>query len=313
MPVLSASSAVARLARELRAGSPVRRASPPRASTLAPRASITTRPDDERRVALVTGSTDGIGLHPACRLAAAGHGVIVHGRDPRASPPRASASTPSPPPAEASRAPTSATSPPSTTFAGWPRHPRRAPETPPPRQQRRRLHAEARRHPDGFESTFQINVLAPYLLTGLLLPASSTPSPRPHPPTSECSTSRPSRSSPRWSGITSTPRDDSRTNQLLPLQDDDETLLIRAARAAREARGRRGEGGGVDVRPGHREHEDVLAGWGPCGMILTRPTTNTNCDGEAFGERSTRGYHVNLCVGDAGEATRGARTPVGGA
>lgn len=57
-----------------------------RAPTLAPTraatspSSASSATDEQRRIALVTGSTDGIGLHTACTLAANGHGVIVHGR-----------------------------------------------------------------------------------------------------------------------------------------------------------------------------------------------------------------------------------------
>ena len=44
-------------------------------------ASASSGPSPGARVALVTGSTDGIGLHTACRLASSGHAVILHGRD----------------------------------------------------------------------------------------------------------------------------------------------------------------------------------------------------------------------------------------
>ena len=142
--------------------------------------SLAAADDDTRRIALVTGATDGIGFHTACMLSAAGYGVIVHGRS--ASRVRNAVDRVNE----------------SRSFLDkfgkggvvgsyvrdfdslddvralardvLDNHPR--------------LHLldnnagvfEPSRHVtnDGFERTFQVNVLAPYLLTGMLLPRLAT-------------------------------------------------------------------------------------------------------------------------------------------
>ena len=134
-----------------------------------------THRDDQRRIALITGSTDGIGLHTACSLAASGHGVIVHGR----SKDRVD---------EAVARVSSVSAQGGGVVASYVRDFDSLDE----------VRALARdvldNHPrldvldnnagvfepkrfvtgDGFERTFQVNVITPYLLTGLLLPRLAT-------------------------------------------------------------------------------------------------------------------------------------------
>lgn len=64
------------------------------------------------------------------------------------------------------------------------------------------------------------------------------------------------------------------------------------------------------MRPGHSEHEDVLAGWGPCGIETHQADDQYELlTGEAFrGEAHRGGYHVNLaCRSMPGESNREER------
>jgi NAD(P)-dependent dehydrogenase (short-subunit alcohol dehydrogenase family) len=312
MPVLSASSAVARLARELRAGSPVRRASPPRASTLAPRASITTRPDADRRVALVTGSTDGIGLHTACRLAAAGHGVIVHGRDPA----RVAAARERVDAVAASGGGVAGAY--VRDFASLDDVRGLAHDI---------LDAHPRLHlldnnagvfmpkrvvtPDGFESTFQINVLAPYLLTGLLLPrlvdtvaASASADVR---VLNVASISQ--LPSVEWDNLNAERRFTDHTSYC-----HSKTMMKLFSFELHERLARRGGDEAKVVAltcdPGTVNTKMLLAGWGPCGIETHQADDQYGLlTGEAFrGEAHRGGYHVNLaCRSMPGEANREER------
>ena len=135
---------------------------------------------ETRRIALVTGATDGIGLHTACMLCAAGYGVIVHGRNEskvrnavdRVNESRAFLDKFGEGGVVGSyvRDFDSLEDVRALARDVLDNHPR--------------LHLldnnagvfEPERHvtTDGFERTFQVNVLAPYLLTGLLLPRLAT-------------------------------------------------------------------------------------------------------------------------------------------
>lgn len=142
--------------------------------------SLAAADDDPRRIALVTGATDGIGFHTACMLSAAGYGVIVHGRS--ASRVRNAVDR-----VNESRSFLDKFGKGGVVGA----YVRDFDSLDDVRALARdvldnhpRLHLldnnagvfEPSRHVtnDGFERTFQVNVLAPYLLTGMLLPRLAT-------------------------------------------------------------------------------------------------------------------------------------------
>lgn len=312
MPILSASSAVARLARELRAGTPAWRASPTRASTLAPRASSGTRPDDDRRVALVTGSTDGIGLHTACRLAAAGHGVIVHGRDPA----RVAAARERVESVAASGGGVAGAY--VRDFASLDDVRGLAHDI---------LDAHPRLHlldnnagvfmpkrvvtPDGFESTFQINVLAPYLLTGFLLPrlvdTVATSADADVRVLNVASISQ--LPSVEWDNLNAERRFTDHTSYC-----HSKTMMKLFSFELHERLARRGGDEAKVVAltcdPGTVNTKMLLAGWGPCGIETHQANDQYELlTGEAFrGEAHRGGYHVNLaCRSMPGETNREER------
>ena len=125
-----------------------------------------------QKIALVTGSTDGIGLHTASLLAASGHGVIVHGRSSE----RVDAAC--------ERVNAVAGDSGGGVVGSYVRDFDSLQDARDLAAEVLERHAsldlldnnagvfEPKRHvtADGHERTFQVNVLTPYLLTGLLLP-----------------------------------------------------------------------------------------------------------------------------------------------
>ena len=165
--------------------------------------------------------------------------------------------------------------------------------------------------PDGFESTFQINVLAPYLLTGFLLPrlvdTVATSADADVRVLNVASISQ--LPSVEWDNLNAERRFTDHTSCC-----HSKTMMKLFSFELHERLARRGGDEAKVVAltcdPGTVNTKMLLAGWGPCGIETHQANDQYELlTGEAFrGEAHRGGYHVNLaCRSMPGETNREER------